>query len=249
VALVNETMAGMYWPGLDPIGRRIRMGDARRPWITVVGIVKDVRHNGVTGLVKEKFYRPHAQFQRSAGEAPRSMTLVVKTEGPPLGVAPAIRGVARELDPSLPVAAVRPMTEVVKASLSGPRFTGFLLALFAALALSLSAIGIYGVLAYLVTQRTHEIGIRLAVGAAARDVVGLVLREGMGLAAAGLGLGLVLAWPLSRFLTALLHGVKPADPWTLAAVPLVLGAVALAASYVPARRATSVDPLVALRVE
>jgi putative ABC transport system permease protein len=250
VALVNETMARLYWPDLDPVGRRLRMGfDPGRPWVTVVGIVKDVRHNGVAGIVKEKFYRPHAQFHRSTGDAPRSMTLVVKTEGAPLGLAPSLRAAVRELDPGLPVAGIRPMTEVVRASLSGPRFTGFLLSVFAALALSLSAIGIYGVLAYLVTQRAHEIGIRLAVGAGARDVLALVLRQGMALAVAGLGIGLVLALPLSRLLTALLHGVKPIDPLTFAAVPALLGLVAFLASYVPARRATRVDPLVALRVE
>jgi putative ABC transport system permease protein len=229
------------------VGRRMRMGSPERPWITVVGIVADVRHNGVTGVVKEKFYRPHSQFHRSTGDAPRSMTLIVKTGAAPLSLAPSVRSIARELDPSLPVAAIRPMNDVVRASLSGPRFTGFLLALFAALALSLSAIGIYGVLAYLVTQRTQEIGIRLAVGAGAGDVLALVLRQGMALAAAGLGLGLALALPLSRLLTALLHGVKPIDPLTFVAVPILLGLVAFLASYVPARRATQVDPLVALR--
>jgi putative ABC transport system permease protein len=247
VALVNETMARLYWPGQDPLGRRMRMGSRERPSITVVGIVADVRHNGVTGIVKEKFYRPHSQFHRSTGDAPRSMTLIVKSDAAPLSLAPSVRSIARELDPSLPVAAIRPMNDVVRASLSGPRFTGFLLALFAALALSLSAIGIYGVLAYLVIQRTQEIGIRLAVGAGAGDVLALVLRQGMALAAAGLGLGLVLALPLSRLLTALLHGVKPIDPLTFLAVPILLGLVAFLASYLPARRATQVDPLVALR--
>jgi putative ABC transport system permease protein len=250
VALVNETMARRYWADGNPIGRRIRMGaDGTRPWITVVGVVQDVRHNGITAAVKEKFYRPHAQFHMSTGFSPRAMTLVVKTDGDPLALAGAVRRAVVSLDPNVPVAAVRPMTEVVGETMAASSFTGLLLGLFALLALALAAVGIYGLLSYLVSQRTREIGIRVAIGASRHDVVALVLRKGLLLTLGGLGSGLVLAFAATRLMQALLYGVASVDAVTFVTVPVVLILVALGASYIPAARATRVDPLLALRSE
>ncbi len=250
VALINEEMARRYWSGRDPIGSRLRIGgDSARPWVTVIGIVKDVHHNGVAGAVKEKFYVPHAQWNTAVGFTIRGMSLVVRTAGNPASLAPSVRNVIRGLDPSLPVADVRPMTEVVGAALSTPRFTSALLSMFALLALTLSAVGIYGVLSYVVTRRTREIGIRVAIGADRARVLRMVLSNGLTLAVVGLGVGLLVSLPLARLMRGLLHGVTPADPLTFAAVAIALAGVALAASVVPALRATRVDPVIALRSE
>jgi putative ABC transport system permease protein len=245
VALVNETMAATYWPGADPLGRRMRMGGPDRPWTTVVGIVRNLRHNGIRAPIKEKFYRPHAQFPFPV----RAMTLVAKTAGDPLALAGPLRAAVRELDPNVPVAAVRPMTEVVTAALETPRLAGVLLGLFAALALVLSAVGIYGVLSYVVSQRTQEIGIRVAIGADQGRVLRLVLGGGLRLSLAGIALGSAAALALGRLLASQLHEVRPHDPLTFVTVPLLLLGIALAASYLPARRATRVDPIAALRAE
>jgi predicted permease len=249
VALINETMAATYWPGADPLGRRLRMGSPERPWATVVGIVKNVRHNGIRAPIKEKFYRPHAQFHLSSGRPMRGMTVVVRTAGDPLALAAPLRSVIRELDPNVPVAAVRPMTEVVAAALETPRLAGVLLGLFAALALVLSAVGIYGVLSYVVSQRTQEIGIRVAIGADQGRVLQLVLGSGLRLSLAGVALGSAVALALGGLLASQLHEVRPHDPLTFVTVPLLLLGIALAASYIPARRAARVDPIAALRAE
>ena len=249
VALVNETLARTYWPGQDPIGRRIRMGsDMKRPWMTVVGLVKDVRHNGVTASVKEKFYVPYAQFpQARGGDAARGMTLVVRASGDPMALSNPIRAEVHRLDPRLPVANVRPMTDVVDASLATPRLTGSLLAIFAALALILAAIGVAGVLAYLVSRRRREIGIRMALGASRTNVLVLVVRRGVAYAAAGIAAGVAAAFFLTRLMEGLLFGVAPRDPLTFAGVSALLLAIAAMASLVPALRAAGVDPLEALR--
>jgi putative ABC transport system permease protein len=250
VALVNEEMVRRYWTGRDPIGGRLRIGmRADRPWVTVIGVVKDVRHNGVAGVVKEKFYVPHAQWHKSVGNPIRAMTLVVKTAVAPSTLTSSVRGAIRQLDPNLPVADVRPMTEVVGAALSTPRFTSALLSMFAILALTLSAVGIYGVLSYVVSRRTREIGIRVAIGADRGRVLRMVLASGLGLAMIGVVTGLVAALALTRLLSGLLHGVTPEDPATFAAVAAALVSVALAASLAPAWRATRVDPVVALKSE
>jgi predicted lysophospholipase L1 biosynthesis ABC-type transport system permease subunit len=241
-------MARTYWPGQDPIGRLMRMGPPDRPWITVVGVVADVRHNGVTAPIKEKFYRPHAQFHRT-GFVLRNTNLVVRTEGDPLALAAPLRAVVRELDPNLPLAGVRTMSDVVDGALVTPRLAGWLLGLFALLAVALCAIGLYGLLAYLVSQREAEIGIRIAVGAPQASVLWLVLGHGLRLAGAGLAVGVAASLALTRLLEGLLHGVRPHDPATFAATPLALLAAALLASYLPARRAARVDPSVALRAE
>jgi putative ABC transport system permease protein len=250
VAIVNEKMASLYWKDGNPIGRRIRMGsNGERPWVTVVGVVADLQHNGLGSIVKEKFYRPHAQFAQSTGFAIRNMTLVVKTPGDPMTLVGAIRHEIAAMDPSLPVAAIRPMTDVVDSAGSAPRFTGWLLGLFAALALTLAAIGIYGVLAYLVSQRTREIGIRIAVGAAPSSVLRLIIGRGLRLALQGVVIGLVAAFIGTRVMVALLYQVQPRDPLTFVAVPVVLSLVAMLASVIPALRAMRVDPINALRTD
>ena len=250
VAVVNETLARLYFKDGNAIGGRLRVGNMRNPWAVVVGIVADERHNGVTGLVKEKFYIPHSQWHiATGGNLVRNAFIVVRTTGDPMSVAAAVRGEVRALDPSLPVANVRPMTEVVAASLATPRLTGFLLGTFAVIALLLAAVGIYGVLAYLVSRRTHEIGIRLAIGADRGQVVRMVLGQGIGLATLGLLAGIVGALGLTRLMTSVLYDVTPADPWTYASVIGGLLAVAAVASAIPALRAARVDPVTALRIE
>jgi len=250
VALVNETLARTYWPGQDPLGRRMRMGgNTQRPWLTVVGVVADVRHNGVLAPIKEKFYVPQAQFHRSTGNTPRSMTLVLRSAGDLTGLVTPIRAILRGLDPKVPLAGARPLTDVVAEALRTQRLAGMLLGLFAALALSLAGVGLYGVIAYLVGLRTQEVGIRMALGADAAQVLRLVLGGAMRLSLAGTALGLLGALGLARLLGSLLHEVKPYDPTTYAAVAAALLLVALGASYLPARKATRIDPLRALRAE
>ena len=251
VAVINETLARTYWKNPEEaVGGRIRVGNMRNPWLTVVGMVADERHNGVTGVVKEKFYVPHSQWHiATGGNLIRGGFLVVRTTGDPLSVAGPVRAAIREMDATLPVANIRPMTQVVSTALATPRLTGFLLGTFAAIALTLAAIGIYGVLSYLVSRRTHEIGIRLAVGADRMQVLMMVLKQGVTLAAAGIVIGVVSALLLTRLMQSLLYQVRPTDPVTFIVVPAVLVLVALIASAVPAIRATRVSPLIALRTE
>jgi putative ABC transport system permease protein len=249
VALVNEAMARRYWGGQDPIGRRFRIGSPQRPWVTVVGIVGDVRHNGIVGVVKAKFYRPHAQFHRSRGGATRDMALVLKADGDPLALAGPLLSAVRRIDPEVPVSRVRSMTAVVDSSTTAPRLASLVLSLFAGVALVLCAVGVYSVLAYGVAERRQEIAVRLALGARPSHVSGLVLREGLFAVGVGLVVGLTAAALVSRFLGGLLHEVKPADPATYAAVALGLSAIAVLAGLVPALRATRTDPAIALRSE
>jgi putative ABC transport system permease protein len=253
IAVVNETMARLYWKDGQAVGGRLRVGggpESTRPWATVVGIVADERHNGVTGLVKEKFYIPHSQWHVvTEGNLIRNTFVVVRTTGDPMLLAGPVRSAIRGVDPTVPVANIRPMREVVSAALATPRLTGFLLGSFAAVALLLAAVGLYGVLAYLVSRRTHEIGIRLAVGAGRADVLRMVLGQGLRLAVIGLAMGTVAAMGLSRLIRGLLYDVSPADLSTYVIVSVVLLLVAAFASAIPALRAAHVDPLAALRTE
>ena len=250
VAVVNETMARTYWQDGNAVGGRIRIGNQMNPWTTVVGIVADERHNGVTGIVKEKFYVPHSQWHvATGGSIIRNVFLVVRTAGDPLSLAAPVRAEIRQLDPNLPVANVRPMTDVVATALATPRLTGFLLGTFAGIALALAAVGIYGVLAYLVSQRTHEIGIRVAIGANRSQVLAMVLRQGMTLAACGIAIGVVSAFGLTQLMQSLLYQVSASDPITYVIVPVALLVITLAASYLPALRATRVSPTTALRIQ
>jgi putative ABC transport system permease protein len=252
VALVNEEMARKYWAGRDAIGGRFRIGgSSTRPWVTVAGVVKSVRHNGVAGVVKEKFYVPHTQWAASAGTTNtiRAMTLVVKSKGDPAALTASVRSAVARIDPAIPIADVRTMDDVVAGALSTPRFTGLLLGAFAALALVLSAVGIYGLLSFVVSRRTREIGIRVAIGADRRRVLSMILRSAAALACTGIGAGTAGALALTRLLGTLLHGVTPQDPLAFAAAVSALSVVALAASALPAWRATRVNPVVALKSE
>ena len=250
VALVNEELVRRYFPGRDAIGGRMQIGGGGpRPWVTIVGIVANVRHNGLTDPVKEKFYIPHTQWHKSTGNAIRGMNLVIKSSSSPSALTSPVRDAIRALDPNLPIADVRTMEEVVSATLSTPRFTGVLLGMFALLAVVLSAIGIYGVLSYLVSRRTREIGIRMAIGAGRGQVLRMVLGSGLSLSLTGAGIGLVLAVGVGRLMRSVLHDVAPNDPATFLFVAVTLPAIALLASAVPAWRATRVDPIVALKTE
>jgi putative ABC transport system permease protein len=250
VSVVNETMARTYWKDGQAVGGRMRLGNPKNPWTTVVGIVADERHNGVTGIVKEKFYIPHSQWHvATSGNPIRNVFLVVRTASDPLGLVAPVRSEIRQMDPNLPVANIRPMTEVVGTALATPRLTGFLLGAFAAIALALAAVGIYGVLAYLVSQRTHEIGIRLAIGANRAQVLRMILRQGVSLAIVGIAVGLGAAFMLTRLMQSLLYQVTTTDPLTFVIVPVALLVVTLLASYLPALRATRVSPTMALRAE
>lgn len=193
VALVNQAMARKFWPGQDAVGRRFRIGSKTRPMVTVVGVVGDVRHNGITGVVKPKFYRPYTQFHRSRGGPTRDMALVVRTKGDPLALATPIREAVRRLDPAVPVSRVRTLDAVVGSSIATPRLASLVLGLFAALAVLLCAVGVHGVLATGVAERRREIGVRLALGARAASVGGLVLAEGLAAVGGGIALGLVAA--------------------------------------------------------
>lgn len=250
VGLINEEMAKAYWPGADPIGRRFRIGrNPTRPWVTVVGIVRNVRHNGVAAIVKEKFYIPHAQWHRSVGPM-RSMYLVVKgNDGDVDRLAASVSAAVRETDPNVPVAGVRSMDEVVAAALSQPRFTGALFSLFSGLAVLLAAVGIYGVLSCLVSQRRREIGIRLAIGASPSVVARQLLGRGVLLSGLGVASGALGALALAPWFAGLLYRVAPSDPLSFTVGVAGLLAVAAAASYFPARRATQVDPALVLKAE
>jgi predicted permease len=249
VAIVNEAAARKIWPGQDPVGHTIRLFSDEATWATVVGVVGDVRSRGLLEPPPPTMYFPHAQAVRTALYAPLSMTLVVRTAGDPPAVAGAVRAAVRALEPSAPVTRVQAMTDVVAESIAGRRFTTRLLAGFAALALALAGIGIYGLMSYDVSQRTYEIGVRRALGAQASQILALTMSRGGRLAAGGLVGGVAGALAASRLLRAVLVDVRPADPVTLAGVALVLGAVAAVASWVPARRAGRVSPVEAIRAD
>jgi putative ABC transport system permease protein len=243
VALVNECMARQFWPGEDPIGKRFRMGDTKGPWKTVVGVVGDVLHKGLDAPHTIQVYVPNTQFTDSF------VILAVRTSHDPASLAAAVRSEITALDPQVPVSEVATMDEVVSASVANQRFGALLFMLFGAIALVLTAVGIYGVISYGVAQRTHEIGIRLALGAGRREVLRMIVGEAMRPALLGAALGLVAAFGLTRLLTRLLYNVRPTDPPVFVAVLFLLIGVALLASYIPARRATRVEPMVALRYE
>jgi putative ABC transport system permease protein len=248
VVVINDTMAARYWPGEDALGKRFHMGGGMSmPPMAIVGILRGTRHNAVVEATRAEMYLPHAQLPRSTGGPARAMALVVKTAGDPLRMAEPVRGVVQAMDRNLPLADVRTMEQVTAAAVSTPRFAALLLGLFAVLALALAAIGIYATISLLVTERSQEIGIRMALGAARRSIFSLVLREGLLLTSTGVIIGLVGALLLSRLLETLLYGIDRLDSATFVTVPLVLILVALAACLNPARRAASVDPVVTLR--
>lgn len=247
VAVINDTMAARYWPNEDAIGRQLMMGTDDKPWLTIVGIVGTVRHNAVVEEPRSEMYIAHSQLPGHIGGAPRGMTLVVKTDSNPLALSGQVREAIRAIDRNLPVSGIQSMDAVTSTALAQPRFVTFLLALFAAIALTLASIGIYGTVSRLVAERRQEMGIRLALGANRPDILKLVLGQGMMLTAVGLVLGLSGAFVLTRTLSGLVYGVGTLDPLTFAAVPVLLSVVALLACFLPARRAASVDPIITLR--
>jgi putative ABC transport system permease protein len=247
VAIVDETLARKYWGTEDPVGKRISFeGPDNQPrWREVVGLVEHVRNEGLEGESRGEYYAPYAQ---ATGGGP-NLFIVVRTDGDPASLAPSVRGAIASVDRDLPVFRVATMEQMVSDSLAQRRFSMLLFGIFAALALVLAVVGLYGVMSYAVAQRTHEIGLRMALGAQGSDVLRMVVGQGMGLVAVGLGIGLLGALALTRLMSSLLYGVSAADPLTYAGIAILLGVVALLASYVPARRATKVDPMVALRYE
>ena len=245
VAVVTEEFARQAWPGEEPIGRRIQRVRPGQdfPWMTVVGVVKDVKEDRFNFRISRPvWYLPFSQQENSY-----ALDLVVRSAREPAVLAREIRQAVQELEPDQPVSNVQTMDENLAGLLSTDRFSAILMAALAAMGLLLAVIGLYGIMAYTVGQRTSELGLRAALGARPADILRMVLSRGAVLAGAGLCSGLIGAAFLTRYLGGILYGVKPNDPATLAGVSLLLAAVALAACYFPARRAARVDPMIALR--
>jgi putative ABC transport system permease protein len=243
VCLINRSFARKFFPGQDPIGRRLVVSWSDEAPSEIVGVVGDIRQGGPAQDPKPTVFLAQAQL-------PAYVThLVVRTSGDPKLLVNAVKHCVREVDKGQPVADVKTMDDYVSESLARPRVYSAMVTTFAILALALAGIGIYGVISYSVSKRAHEIGIRMALGARRGTVLGLVMKQGLRLALIGTALGLVGALVLTRFLSSFLYGVKPTDPLTFIAVSALLTAVALSATYLPARRATKADPMVALRYE
>jgi predicted permease len=251
VVVINEALARKYWQNDDPIGKRFTLGGKAGPGtVTIVGIVADVRQSSLATTPIGEMYLAHTQFRFwGGGGILRSLSLVLRTTGDPTALTRAVRAEVAALDAQLPLGQFRTMEEVRGESVSQPRFLMFLFSAFSIVALSIAVIGIYGVIAYGVAQRRKEIGIRVALGARPSSVATMVVRQGMALAAVGIVAGLALALALTRFLSSFLFSVTATDPVTLGGVAVALGLAALAASYIPARRATRTDPVEVLRAD
>ena len=245
---MNEALARKHWPNDSPIGKRVAFSRDEPQWYEIVGIVGNIKHRGLDAADRPELYVPYRQ-PLFASWTVRPMYVAVRTAGDPLAAAATVRRELARVDRDQPISDVRTMDERIGRSLAGRRFNMVLLAVFASLALTLAGIGIYGIVAYSVTERTHEIGVRLALGAQRRDVMAMIVAQGMAMTVIGTAIGVVSALLLARVMSSLLFGVSAADPVTFAAIPVLLAAVAFVACYVPARRATRVDPLVALRTE
>jgi len=246
VAIVDETTARTFWPDRDPIGRRLSIrnvwGAANPPWSTVVGVIKDIKNDGLDQSGSPHIYAAIYQFPRL-----RSLSVTVRTSLSATSLEPQIRREIQAVDPDLPVFNVRTMNEVIDGSLASRRFCAELVGVFAILALLLASVGIYGLLAYMVGQRAHEIGVRMALGALPSTIGKMIVSRGLGLTGLGVGIGLLLSGIMAPLISTVLYGVRPIDPEVFIAVPLILMVVALLASYIPARRAAKVNPIVALR--
>jgi putative ABC transport system permease protein len=244
--IINNAMAMTFWPHLNPIGRRIRPGGSK-DWCTIIGIVDDVKNAGLDRPAGTELYLP---YQQPAGAGNSDMYVVMRTPaGDPRSLAGVVREQLNEIDPSLPLADVRLMEDVLTRAQARPRFLTLLLSLFSGVALAIATVGIYGVVSYSVARRTKEFGLRMVLGAQGGDVLGLVMKQGAGMVAIGIVAGLATAFALTRLMASLLFGVTATDLPTFAGVTVVLFGVALAACYVPARRATQVDPIQTLRYE
>ncbi|MFL6227271.1 MAG: ABC transporter permease [Pyrinomonadaceae bacterium] len=243
VAIINETFARKFWPGQEAIGKRFNYNGPNDPYWEVIGVVADGKYNSLGEEQKPALYRSMLRNYNS------TVVLVARVEGDPQGAVARLRGVVQSLDPSMPVYDTKTLTQHMQIPLFPARMAAIVLGSFGVLALVLAGIGIYGVMSYVVAGRTREIGLRMALGADRRSVLRLIVGQGMTLAAIGLGVGLLIAFAFARLLTSQLYGVSPADPVTFVGVGLLLAAVAFLACYVPARRATRVDPMIALRYE
>jgi putative ABC transport system permease protein len=246
VAIINQDFAHRFFPGQDPIGKQLKIGegpDSPSPWLTIVGVVGDVRHTALDNDVKPEIYLPFLQAPE------RTMRLAVRGNQINEGLTAAIRQEVLAVDKDQPIAKVARMEQLVDKAVAQRRFNMTLFGVFAAIALVLAAVGIYGVMSYAVTQSTREIGIRMALGAQARDVLKLVVGQAMALTLAGIGIGLAAAYALTRLMGSLLYEVATTDALTFASLSIILAIVALVACYIPARRATKVDPMIALRYE
>jgi putative ABC transport system permease protein len=247
VIVVNQTLARRFWPQGNPVGGRLVVDANHGRVAEIVGVVADVKQERIESQDWPTIYCPDPQAPAT------TMSMVVRTSGPkgapPLSLAPAVEREVHQLDPDQPVADARSMEDVVDQAIAGARFNTALLGAFALIGFLLAAVGIYGVISCDVSERTHEIGIRVALGAQPGDVLKLVLGQGARLAGYGIAAGMVAAFALTRLMAAMLYGVKATDAYTFAAIPVVLGAVALAASYLPSRRALRLDPVTALRHE
>lgn len=250
VAIVNETMASQYWPGENPLRKRFKLGDPADnevPWITIVGVAGDVRQMGVDEPVKPEMYFPYQQGEASAFYSPQD--LAIRTSVEPSSLAAAARNVIHQVDPDQPISNVRTMEEILGEETAARQLGMTLLTIFAGLALLLATLGIYGVLAYFVVLHTQEIGVRMALGAQRTSILKLVLKKGLTLTLLGVAIGLGIAFAMTRLMSSLLFGISTTDPMTYAGITVLLLAVAFIACYLPARRATKVDPMVALNYE
>jgi putative ABC transport system permease protein len=246
VCVIDESFARTHWPGESAIGRRVKFGrleDEKSPWLEVVGVVGHVKNYGVDEPSRVEIYLPFLQDSVS------SFSLLLRTKGDPASLAAPLRAAVRQADPELPTYAVRTLEEILAERTAQRRLAALLISVFASLALVLAAIGIYGVMSYTVSQRTQEIGVRMALGAERTTILGMVLRQGTSLALLGVGIGLLVAFAIGRVIASMLFETSPGDPPTFSLVPVVLFGVAALACYLPARRATRVDPMVALRCE
>jgi predicted permease len=252
VVVVNEALAKRFYPNQNPVGRRIRPGfgpNSTVPWFTIVGVAENVKQGGLEADPGTELYFNYEQGPRLVQFAPGTMNIVMRSSRKVDQLAPQIRRAVSATDPSLPIVQMRTMEDVFGDSVTRQRFLSLLLGIFAVVALTLAAIGTYGILSYMVTERQREIGIRMALGAGSSQVVRLVLSQGLGMAIIGIGFGVIGALGLSRLTTSLLFGVSPADPVTFGAVAAVIALVAMVACVVPTHRATRVDPLAAIRME
>jgi putative ABC transport system permease protein len=246
VAIIDETLARRLWPNVSPLGRRVTFGrfpDKPETWIEIVGVVRHIRHHKLEAEVREQVYYPHAIASFSG------MTLAVRTASDPLTMVGGVRDAVQSLDRDQPIYRIRTLDELVAGALAPARFTLLLLFIFAGVAATLAVVGIYGVMSHAVSQRTHEIGVRMALGAQVSDVLKMIVGKGTKLVALGIGAGLIGAFSLTRLMTSLLFNVSATDSTTFIVISVILAGVALGACFVPARRAAKVDPMVALRYE